>query len=134
MSDSETDEDEAFARKLQEQEDSLQKYDYEADLALARQLQEQEETQYTIDADLALARQLQQQDDCGNSSSKPIVIEESSTTVKEIASASVIKSATPDPDNELYDPTPDLHQLFLAFDQQYFNGQLASVEVSEKGK
>ncbi|KAI8138066.1 SprT-like family-domain-containing protein [Fennellomyces sp. T-0311] len=115
MSDSETDEDEAFARRLQEQEESCQQYDYDADLALARELQEQEMAAFDtqkIDADLALARALQDQA-TGSSSSKPIVID----------------STTPDPDNELYDPTPDLHQLFLAFDRQYFKGQLASVEV-----
>ncbi|TPX71909.1 hypothetical protein SpCBS45565_g00964 [Spizellomyces sp. 'palustris'] len=31
--------------------------------------------------------------------------------------------------NDVADPNPDLHALFLAFDQQYFDGRLASVEV-----
>ncbi|KNC96182.1 uncharacterized protein SPPG_08337 [Spizellomyces punctatus DAOM BR117] len=31
--------------------------------------------------------------------------------------------------SDVADPNPDLHALFLAFDQQYFDGRLASVEV-----
>ncbi|KAI7858579.1 SprT-like family-domain-containing protein [Circinella umbellata] len=134
-----------LARYLQKQEQKSINDRLKADLEFARQLQqqlEQEENNHknnngasssndfafykrspieVLEGDLALARQLQLE-------------EEQEYEKKQNSNNNNRKShspvtAIPDPSNELIDPTPDLHELFLAFDQQYFKGQLASVEV-----
>lgn len=132
--------DEALARLLQEEEYKLQEQRdqlSESDRALAECLQKQEESgpsthsisesddpnpdlhallqeeEYRLreqrdqlsESDRALAERLQKQEESGDS----------------------IHTLS-----DLDDPNPDLHALFVAFNDMYFSGQLAAVEVTLK--
>ena len=78
------------------------------------------------DDDLAYALSLQQELD-------QEINEEKSSYDYAASSSSKLASATPvsvvDDSWELIDPIPDVRQLFLQFNDVYFNGLLASVEV-----
>ena len=137
-----------LARYLQKQEQKSINDRLKADLKFARQLQqqlEQEENNHknnngasgsndfafyerspseVLEGDLALARQLQLEEE------QEYEKKQSSRKSHSPVTTPLTVTAIPDPNNELIDPTPDLHELFLAFDQQYFKGQLASVEVN----
>ncbi|KAF7722860.1 hypothetical protein EC973_002621 [Apophysomyces ossiformis] len=82
------------------------------DEAIARQLQEEENEIYRkqsemYDQDLAFAQLLQSQE-----------LESETSFTHAVATSSSID-----------DPNPDLHELFLLFNDIYFEGKLAMVEV-----
>ena len=68
------------------------------------------------DDDLAFALFLQEQ---FNNESSTIVTQNSSSNPKSLV----------DPAWEMIDPSPDIRQLFLQFNQEYFDGLLGGVEV-----
>ncbi|KAI9488150.1 SprT-like family-domain-containing protein [Zychaea mexicana] len=138
---SSTDEGDALDLLLHEKEQlrRQQQQDHDADLALARYLQEQEDLAsrsplpnicVDLEADLALAKRLQEQEEEEQRQQQK---EQEKRQVQDVGSSSssaiIIQDASPDPVHELLDPNPDLHALFLAFDHQFFKGQLASVEI-----
>lgn len=74
-----------------------------------------------VDHDLALALQLQQKFD-----------QESQSTPKYFSSAGSLSSqelSPVDPQWETLDPNPDIRALFLQFNEQFFWGRLAGIEV-----
>ena len=82
----------------------------DSDAQLARRLQEDEEREARS---LQLVRRLQQEEE-GSSSHQ----------------ASLVKPMSPvDPEWETLDPNPDLHSLFVTFNQTYFWGKLLMCEV-----
>lgn len=152
-------EDEALARKLQEEEEEEEEdrvsdlfptQMIEQDEILARMLQEQEDRAYenskkrkaetqggdwfnlfrkwskeadpqqTLTSDRELAQQLQ--------------LEEEERNERNDGPSAGSSSSNKDPDKlikylDIEDPNPDLHELFLAFDKQFFHNKLAAVEV-----
>lgn len=91
-----------------------------SDLELARALQEKENNRRPVvhQADVELARALQAQ--------------EESPPELSLSHKSVLNShkCLHDPSWELVDPTPDIHALFIAFDQRFFENKLQAVCVS----
>ncbi|CAO3587308.1 unnamed protein product [Absidia cylindrospora] len=175
------DNDEAFARKLQQEEDrlyqqhirmnALEKLDQE----FAKGLQE-ELASKTLETDLALARQLEMASYTDNTSSSPkttataaipVVVDldggdtpfggkrkypadvidlddgldpdlalarrlqkEENDKQNQVASpSSSVSTSTACDVTDEFDPNPDLHGLFLAFNDLYFSGKLSMVEV-----
>lgn len=81
----------------------------------------------TIDEDEALARSLQEtfdreQQQLVNQKSQTSI--SSSSTSKNSSSTSLL-----DPEYELIDPVPDIHALFLDFNERFFGGVLSGIEV-----
>ena len=80
-----------------------------------------------MDADLALALSLQLEDDEANR----MVNEDRSSNGN--GPISIGKGSLPlsivDESWELIDPVPNIHDLFLQFNDAYFDGKLAGVEV-----
>ena len=78
-----------------------------------------------MDADLALALSLQFEDDEANR-----MVNEARSSNGPISSG---KGSLPlsivDESWELIDPVPNIHDLFLQFNDAYFDGKLAGVEV-----
>ena len=72
--------------------------------------------------DAALARRLQEEEDSATSTS--------STTSSFSATAYKAKGISPvDPQWETLDPNPDLHSLFVQFNDEFFWGKLLMCEV-----
>ncbi|ORZ17203.1 SprT-like family-domain-containing protein [Absidia repens] len=176
------DNDEDFARKLQQEEDrlyqqhirmkALEKLDQE----FAKGLQ-QELTSQSLETDLALARQLEMESYLDNTSSSPLKTTTSTTKTAipvvdlddgdtpfgakrkypadaidldddcdpDLALARRLQKEENDKQNQVagpsssvstacdvtdeFDPNPDLHGLFLAFNDLYFSSKLCMVEV-----
>lgn len=149
--------DEALARKLQEEEDRARKNLYtqsiDCDEILARMLQEEEDREYenskkrkaeiqnddwlkmfrkpgsgidpqeTLTSDRELAQQLQLEEE-----------EEYNRRAVGSSTETSVSSSDKDPDKlgcylDTEDPNPDLHELFVVFDKQFFDNKLAAVEV-----
>lgn len=82
------------------------------------------------DADLLLAKQLQEQFDRESAS---VFLEDNRATSNSNAANPSTSQAQGlsviDPVWETTDPNPDVHALFQQYNQQYFWGKLAGVEV-----
>lgn len=77
-----------------------------------------------LDDDLAFALYIQEQFDKGNCPAFQDGDKASSDTGSSSKPTSIV-----DPSWELIDPIPDIAQLFLQFNDAYFEGLLAGVEV-----
>ena len=83
------------------------------------------------DEDLAYALYLQEQFDKENSPDLQEIGK--SSGINSVSGSAKLVTTKPtsivDPSWELIDPIPDIRQLFLQFNDEYFDGILASVEV-----
>lgn len=140
------DSDEALARYLQEQEDREYNEAYKADLKLARQLQQKHSPpstpvpdsssvidltttiDLTSDDETELDKQFDKQLDA--SYMFALQLQEQERTDKALAESmsQVVDRSILDQEN------PDIYQLFMYFNQTYFNNQLGTVEVRWSNK
>lgn len=100
----------------------------ELDYQMALILQHRFEQEYksTEQGDLELARHLQEQFEQEEAVEKP----SSSLVYHQPKKGLNSSKCLTDPSWELVDPTPDIHNLFIAFDQRFFWNKLQAVCVS----
>ncbi len=131
------DSDEALARYLQEQENIQSNDIYQADLELARQLQNESSVIDLTDAidltpdnednDYNTNYYETKQNNDNNSLLLASKLQEQETENDRLL-AEQLEHTTMD-ESILNDETPDIHQLFMYFNNTYFNEQLGSVQV-----